>query len=235
MYADLVAAGRKRSIKDRLYVGSAEDPRPTASPITKRQRQTEGILRYDTFKDDQTASSNKVDAGDLRWKLQRKGLQQGTESASCLREKLSGTVHQQPVKSHKFSGTMHQQPAISDLPKTKAVKEMGRPVQRGGPSSKETVPVTKKFPGPVASNKSSQTKTAPIPTCIFTLIFMSLQSDMSVDSLLQSLGLEKYLITFKAEEVDMTALIHMTDEDLKAIGLPMGPRKKILLALKSRS
>lgn len=113
---------------------------------------------------------------------------------------------------------MHQQPAISDLPKTKAVKEMGRPVQRGGPSSKETVPVTKKFPGPVASNKSSQTK-----------------SDMSVDSLLQSLGLEKYLITFKAEEVDMTALIHMTDEDLKAIGLPMGPRKKILLALKSRS
>ncbi|CAL9206402.1 unnamed protein product [Musa hybrid cultivar] len=218
MYADLVAAGRKRSIKDRLNGGSAEDPRPTTSPITKRQRQTEGILRYDTFKDDQTASSNKVDAGDLRWKLQRKGLQQGTESASCLHKKLSGTVHQQPVKSHKFSGTMHQQPAISDLPKTKAVKEMGRPVQRGGPSSKETVPVTKKFPGPVASNKSSQTK-----------------SDMSVDSLLQSLGLEKYLITFKAEEVDMTALIHMTDEDLKAIGLPMGPRKKILLALKSRS
>ncbi|THU56070.1 hypothetical protein C4D60_Mb11t13390 [Musa balbisiana] len=218
MYADLVAAGRKRSIKDRLYGGLAEDPRPTMSPITKRQRQTEGILRYDTFKDDQTASSNKVDAGDLRWKLQRKGLQQGTESASCLREKLSGTVHQQPVKSQKLSRTMHQQPAVSDLPKMKAVKEMGRPVQKGGPSSKETVPVTKKFPGLVASNKSSQTK-----------------SDMSVDSLLQSLGLEKYLITFKAEEVDMTALIHMTDEDLKAIGLPMGPRKKILLALKSRS
>ncbi|URD78289.1 SAM [Musa troglodytarum] len=204
MYADLVADGRKRSIKDRLNGGSAEDPRPTMSPITKRQRQTEGILRYDTFKDDQTASSNKVDAGDLRWKLQRKGLQQGTESASCLRKKLSGTVHQLPVKSQKLSGTMHQQPAISDLPKTKAVTEMGRPVQKGGPSSKETVPVTKKFPGTVASNKSSQTK-----------------SDMSVDSLLHSLGLEKYLITFKAEEVDMTALIHMTDQDLKAIGLPM--------------
>ncbi|KAJ8510586.1 hypothetical protein OPV22_001020 [Ensete ventricosum] len=211
MYADLVAAGRKRSIKDRLNGGSAEDPRPTMSPITKRQRQTEGILRYDTFKDDQTASSNKVDAGDLRWKLQRKGLQQGTESRSCLHEKLSGTVHQQPVKIQKLSGTMHQHPAISDLPKTKAVTEMGRLVQKGGPSSRETVPVTKKLPGPVASNKSSQTK-----------------SDMSVDSLLQSLGLEKYLITFKAEEVDMTALIHMTDEDLKAIGLPMGPRKKIL-------
>lgn len=49
-------------------------------------------------------------------------------------------------------------------------------------------------------------QTAPIPTCIFTLIFMSLQSDMSVDSLLQSLGLEKYLITFKAEEVCILVL-----------------------------
>lgn len=56
----------------------------------------------------------------------------------------------------------------------------------------------------------------------------------SVDSFLQSLGLEKYSITFQAEEVDMTALVHMTDEDLKALGVPMGPRKKIILALESR-
>ncbi|KAJ8447929.1 hypothetical protein Cgig2_012064 [Carnegiea gigantea] len=58
-------------------------------------------------------------------------------------------------------------------------------------------------------------------------------ADASVDGFLQSLGLEKYLITFQAEEVDMTALEHMTDDDLKAMGIPMGPRKKILLALKS--
>ncbi|KAL0369409.1 UNVERIFIED_CONTAM: SEC23-interacting protein [Sesamum angustifolium] len=57
----------------------------------------------------------------------------------------------------------------------------------------------------------------------------------SVDNFLQSLGLEKYSITFQAEEVDMTALIHMKDEDLKALGIPMGPRKKILLALESKS
>jgi hypothetical protein len=83
-----------------------------------------------------------------------------------------------------------------------------------------------------------------------------LQLDSSVDVFLQSLGLEKYLITFQAEEVwkclfffflyyryvylhiifrsflliinmllsvqvDMTALVHMTDEDLKALGIPM--------------
>ncbi|PHT72623.1 hypothetical protein T459_23408 [Capsicum annuum] len=43
----------------------------------------------------------------------------------------------------------------------------------------------------------------------------------SVDNFLQSLGLEKYAITFQAEEVDMAALVHMTDEDLKAMGIPM--------------
>ncbi|KAM3731599.1 hypothetical protein ACB098_12G176200 [Castanea mollissima] len=57
----------------------------------------------------------------------------------------------------------------------------------------------------------------------------------SVDDFLNSLGLEKYLITFQAEEVDMTALVHMTDDDLKALGIPMGPRKKIILALESRA
>ncbi|BBH10026.1 Sterile alpha motif domain-containing protein [Prunus dulcis] len=43
----------------------------------------------------------------------------------------------------------------------------------------------------------------------------------SVDEFLTSLDLEKYSITFQAEEVDMTALVHMTDEDLKALGIPM--------------
>ncbi|KAA8543499.1 hypothetical protein F0562_021006 [Nyssa sinensis] len=60
------------------------------------------------------------------------------------------------------------------------------------------------------------------------------QKTEMVDGFLQSLGLEKYSITFQAEEVDMTALVHMTDEDLKALGIPMGPRKKILLALESK-
>lgn len=57
----------------------------------------------------------------------------------------------------------------------------------------------------------------------------------SVDSFLKSLGLEKYALTFQAEEVDMTALVHMTDADLKALGVPMGPRKKILLALETKA
>lgn len=56
----------------------------------------------------------------------------------------------------------------------------------------------------------------------------------TMERFLQSLGLEKYSIIFKHEEVDMHALRHMGDIDLKELGVPMGPRKKILQALVSR-
>ncbi|RID71249.1 hypothetical protein BRARA_C03198 [Brassica rapa] len=62
----------------------------------------------------------------------------------------------------------------------------------------------------------------------------SQQAGASVDSFLESLGLEKYSTAFQVEEVDMDALMHMTDDDLKAMLIPMGPRKKILLALGSK-
>ncbi|KAL3501253.1 hypothetical protein ACH5RR_035702 [Cinchona calisaya] len=57
----------------------------------------------------------------------------------------------------------------------------------------------------------------------------------TVDSFLHSLGLDKYAINFKAEEVDMYSLKQMGDNDLKELGIPMGPRKKIRLALLSRA
>ncbi|KAL5215329.1 hypothetical protein ABZP36_004481 [Zizania latifolia] len=54
---------------------------------------------------------------------------------------------------------------------------------------------------------------------------------LTVTGLLNSLGLKKYVFLFQAEEVDMTALSQMGDCDLKEIGVPMGPRKKILQAV----
>lgn len=61
------------------------------------------------------------------------------------------------------------------------------------------------------------------------------QPPVTVTSLLNSLGLGKYAIHFQAEEVDMAALKQMGDRDLKDLGIPMGPRKKILLAMVSRT
>ncbi|GMH15356.1 hypothetical protein Nepgr_017197 [Nepenthes gracilis] len=56
----------------------------------------------------------------------------------------------------------------------------------------------------------------------------------TVESLLKSLGLEKYIVSFKHEEVDMRALSQMGDGDLKELGIPKGLRKKILQALSAR-
>ncbi|XP_071914606.1 uncharacterized protein [Coffea arabica] len=58
---------------------------------------------------------------------------------------------------------------------------------------------------------------------------------LTVTSLLHSLGLGKYAILFQAEEVDMAALKQMGDRDLKELGIPMGPRKKILIAMLPRA
>ncbi|XP_066345243.1 uncharacterized protein [Miscanthus floridulus] len=61
------------------------------------------------------------------------------------------------------------------------------------------------------------------------------EAPLTVTGLLNSLGLEKYLVLFQAEEVDMAALRQMGESDLKDMGVPMGPRKKILLAVGPQS
>ncbi|WZZ62936.1 ankyrin repeat and SAM domain-containing protein 6-like [Brassica napus] len=112
----------------------------------------------------------------------------------------------------KLSGTMTVQPKNSDPLKSKV--EAARPSMKSVATDTETE-VTRKASGQATRKKSQQ-------------------AGGSVDSFLESLGLEKYSTAFKVEEVDMDALMHMTDDDLKAMLIPMGPRKKILLALGSK-
>ncbi|CAO2829091.1 unnamed protein product [Amaranthus hypochondriacus] len=56
----------------------------------------------------------------------------------------------------------------------------------------------------------------------------------TVESWLRALGLEGYAIAFKAEGIDMHALKRMGDSDLKRLGIPMGPRKRIIQSLMPR-
>eukprot|EP00899_Mesostigma_viride_P016700 jgi/Mesvir1/25030/Mv16969-RA.1 len=58
------------------------------------------------------------------------------------------------------------------------------------------------------------------------------KADKEVEQLLVSLGLEKYLSLFVDEEIDMDALEQLEDEDLKELGVPMGPRRKLLSAIR---
>src|ERR1700677_4309886 len=48
---------------------------------------------------------------------------------------------------------------------------------------------------------------------------------------LRSLGLGQYEATFRASEIEPDVLPDLTDGDLEKIGLPLGPRKRILKAI----
>ncbi|PIN26180.1 RNA-binding protein Bicaudal-C [Handroanthus impetiginosus] len=207
MYADQLEAQANRSVKDRLNGNPASGSGRRRPVSGKRQREDDDKWEHDLFEDNEPQVSNRrIGVKDLRLKLQRKSIEQATQSvrgsvsggARDLREKLSGTLYSRPVES--------KPPPVRPKPASEVSK----------PSRKSVI----------SQPPLPETKVA---------ISGSKKKDESVDSFLQSLGLEKYSITFQAEEVDMTALVHMGDEDLKAMGIPMGPRKKILLALESKS
>src|SRR5687767_6198022 len=54
---------------------------------------------------------------------------------------------------------------------------------------------------------------------------------MDIAEWLSSLGLSKYALIFAENEISPEALPHLTDADLKELGLPMGPRKLMLAAI----
>jgi len=51
---------------------------------------------------------------------------------------------------------------------------------------------------------------------------------------LKELGITRYLGLFETEEVDLDTLFQLTEADLAEIGLPMGPRKKIICRLRKK-
>ncbi|KAG2711976.1 hypothetical protein I3760_04G103700 [Carya illinoinensis] len=203
MYADREEVEAKRSVKDRLNGTSVGDNR--RRQVTGKRHRQDDKWEHDLYNDDESQISNhKVGARDLRLKLQRKNIQQASQSGPLsgvrdLREKLSGLTNTQLVNTDPLK------------PKLEAFRPPKKSVAVEAPAT-----VAKKATNPASKKKAPQ------------------KAGTSVDEFLHYLDLEKYLITFQAEEVDMAALLHMTDDDLKALGIPMGPRKKILLALESR-
>lgn len=214
MYADKEEAQANRSIKERLNGDSAAASGRRRPISGKRQREDDDKWEHDLFQDGGAQLSNRrVGTKDLRLKLQRRSIEQATQSvrgsvsrgSKDLREKLSGASYSRPIESG-ASGphSLRPRPA-GDTSKPHSNNVLAEASDHG----------KKKIPSTISKKKTQQ-------------------QVETIDSFLQSIGLEKYSITLQAEEVDMTALVHMGDEDLKALGIPMGPRKKILLALESK-
>ncbi|XP_049365859.1 uncharacterized protein LOC125830734 isoform X2 [Solanum verrucosum] len=124
--------------------------------------------------------------------------------------------------------TPYDDPRLSSYTR-KDVSELSRPMTSTGYLSNTSQPA-----GP---GKTVAPLRAPIPQSrsLVQKSSYAVEDQPTVDSFLHSLGLEKYAIHFKAEEVDLYSLKQMGDNDLKELGVPMGPRKKILLALASRA
>ncbi|XP_052099369.1 phospholipase DDHD2-like isoform X2 [Mytilus californianus] len=58
------------------------------------------------------------------------------------------------------------------------------------------------------------------------------ESEMTLEDLLAKVGLKEKVQVFKDEQIDMEALTMCSESDLKDLGLPMGPRKKLQGILK---
>ncbi|KAL3649296.1 hypothetical protein CASFOL_005699 [Castilleja foliolosa] len=203
MYADRVDDQANRSIKERLNGNSAAGPGHHRTISGKRQREDDDKWEHDLFEENESRVSNRgVGSKDLRLKLQRKSIEQATRS---VRGSVSGGSRD---LRDKLSGALY-----SRLIKSQPQSTRPKP----GPGASK----------PLRSNvvaEAPQRETKKIASSVTKK--KSQQKVETVDSFLQSLGLEKYAITFQAEEVDMTALVHMGDEDLKAMGVPMGAEKK---------
>ena len=48
-----------------------------------------------------------------------------------------------------------------------------------------------------------------------------------IETWLRELSLEKYALAFSEAEIDFETLPELTEDDLKEVGLPVGPRRKV--------
>ena len=54
---------------------------------------------------------------------------------------------------------------------------------------------------------------------------------MDIEAWLQGLGLERYVPAFRENEIDAEVLPELTEADMATLGLPLGPRRKLLKAI----
>ncbi|XP_028801842.1 uncharacterized protein LOC114757017 isoform X3 [Neltuma alba] len=251
-------AGIKRSVRDRI--GHNADSSLWHEDDHSNNKRQRGDISMRSRLD----GKGRIDKDDLRLKLMRKSALRRTEGNGNtkrlmdLREKLSTAV-QHPVRSPDgFPGTSR---GISPQSNVKDLQR--RPLSRAYDSARPVPYVTRdalensRPPSAAPASLMSHSTVSTVPSITVKPIAPQLgqlpppriaaaaqrtsymeseqQTPQTVDGLLNALGLGKYAILFKAEEVDMAALKQMGENDLKELGIPMGPRKKILLALLPRA
>ncbi|XP_063304488.1 phospholipase DDHD2 isoform X1 [Pelobates fuscus] len=60
------------------------------------------------------------------------------------------------------------------------------------------------------------------------------EKKQALDNVLQELGLTEFLTVFEQEKIDLDALVLCSEQDLVDLGIPLGPRRKIIQYVKHR-
>ncbi|KAI5078525.1 hypothetical protein GOP47_0006196 [Adiantum capillus-veneris] len=243
MYSDRLAlnggVGRKRSVKDRL--GDTVQNGDDQSRSSKRFQGSDGKWHHDMYDDTNktrlSAKSDPINTQDLRFKLQKNGLRgaqggmNGSGGIKDLREKLSGPVP--PPRTPAV--TVPQHGSSSAVRVTSSAVTNAPVVKHSAASAKPPAPAAKPSATIVKPSATAVKPSVPAVKPSSASRVSAGAAVLTIASFLQSLDLSKYLITFQAEEIDMSILRVMKEEELKELGIPMGPRKKISLALAAQS
>jgi hypothetical protein len=56
---------------------------------------------------------------------------------------------------------------------------------------------------------------------------------LDIDDWLRGIGLAQYAEAFRANDIDVSVLRHLTDVDLEKLGVSLGHRRKILVRLRN--
>lgn len=92
-----------------------------------------------------------------------------------------------------------------------------KPIEQNEPLNKESQ-LVKGFHSTNSLTSSKSDYNGDIPT--------------NLTEVLQKLSLEKFMETFESEQVDLDSLLMCSESDLKDLGVPMGPRKKLAAFVK---
>ncbi|XP_010928546.1 uncharacterized protein [Elaeis guineensis] len=240
---DMPSSGGKRPIRERLgsnmdnsdlYGGRYKNKRDV-DLREKLSRNTQNSLRYDAYQrvPDSRASDPARRIPPTRSADDLLHLDSVRNSYS-----LEGLRHRSPdrlIGASRGMSTPRNYDKLRPVPPVRSV-DASRPssfMTKNVIDAPRPMPYTSKATVPVDAAKP--VVRAPPPGAIVQRSPSVPEEPLTVSSLLHSLGLEKYAILFQVEEVDMTALRQMGDSDLKELGIPMGPRKKILLAVLAHS
>eukprot|EP00897_Mesotaenium_endlicherianum_P009623 jgi/Mesen1/868/ME000114S10945 len=171
--------------------------------------------------------------------------QQVSASSPDLRQKLSGPLPE-PQASNVAGPPAKQRRLVSVVSASRqdATRTNGQQLRQPAQAARGTTNQQMSAAGARAAQQQQQQQTrggmhaeghptasAQVQAAGGSVLRGARQQQTPLLTFLTKLGLEKYLSSFQAEEVDMAALRHMKDEDLKELNIPMGPRKKILLAV----